>query len=170
MIQALSNVLPAFPHCNAHYDEAHQQVTEFPQLHIGIATMTEQGLMVPVIKHCQQHNLWSLAQEIQRLSEGARKQQLKAPELSGSTLTITSLGALGGLATTPIINSPEVCIIGINKLQQRPVVNNGDIVIRTMMNISASFDHRIVDGYDGAQLVQAIKQQLEQPATLFMQG
>lgn len=170
IIQALNNVLPNFPHCNAHYDEAQQQVTEFSQLHTGIATMTEKGLMVPVMKNCQNHNLWSLAQEIRRLSERARTQTLKASELSGSTLTITSLGALGGVATTPIINAPEVSIIGINKLQQRPIVQDGDIVIRMMMNISASFDHRVVDGYDGAQLVQAIKQQLEQPATLFMQG
>ena len=168
ILQALGNTLPDFPHCNAHYQEEQETVTEFPYFHAGIATMTPQGLMVPVIKYCERLTLWQRAAEITRLSEGANQQQLSADDMQGSTLTVTSLGALGGIATTPIINAPEVSVIGVNKMQERVVVHNGEMVIRKMMNISASFDHRIVDGADGARLVQAIKRQLEHPATLFL--
>lgn len=165
---ALVRVLPRFPHCNAHFDDETEVLTEYDAVHIGIATMTERGLMVPVLRHVEALDLWQVADELARQAEAVRAQRAQAADLKGSTITITSLGAIGGIATTPVINAPETAIIGINKLQQRPVVRDGDIVIRNMMNLSASFDHRIVDGYDGAQLVQALKQLLEQPGAIFV--
>ena len=123
---------------------------------------------MPVIKYCERLTLRQRAAKITRLSEGANNQQLSADDMQGSTLTVTSLGALEGIVTTPIINAPEVSVIGVNKMQERVVVHNGEMVIRKMMNISASFDHRIVDGYDGTRLIQIIKKQLEYPATLFL--
>ncbi|QIB64610.1 dihydrolipoamide acetyltransferase family protein [Kineobactrum salinum] len=165
---ALVRVLPRFPHCNAHFDDETEVLTEYEAAHIGIATMTERGLMVPVLRHVEALDLWQVADELARQGEAVRQQRAPAADLKGSTITITSLGAIGGIATTPVINAPETAIIGINKLQQRPVVRDGNIVVRSMMNISASFDHRIVDGYDGAQLVQALKQLLEQPGAIFV--
>ncbi|WP_101757582.1 dihydrolipoamide acetyltransferase family protein [Oceanicoccus sp. KOV_DT_Chl] len=166
IVQALSKTLPQFPHCNAHFDNDNNQVTEFKAVHIGIATMTDSGLMVPVIRHAQNLSLWQCAEQIEQLATGARHNQLTTQQLSGSTITITSLGKLGGIASTPIINAPETCIIGINKIQQRPVVIDNGIAIRSMMNISATFDHRIVDGFDGASLVLEVKNLLEHPTTL----
>ena len=120
--------------------------------------MTKNGLLVPVVRHVEALDLWQVATALARQTEAAREQRASAADLKGSTITITSLGAIGGIATTPVINAPETTIIGINKLQQRPMVRQGNIEVRNMMNLSASFDHRVVDGYDGAQLIQALKQ------------
>ncbi len=168
IVRALVNVLPQHSHCNAHYHAPSEELTVFNPVHVGIATMTEQGLTVPVVRHAEALDPWQCAAEIARLAEAVRAHRARPEELSGSTITITSLGTLGGLATTPVINAPETSIIGVNKLQQRPVVIDGELKIRTMMNLSASFDHRIVDGYHGAQLVQAVIKQLQNPALLFM--
>ncbi|MEZ0122856.1 MAG: dihydrolipoamide acetyltransferase family protein [Candidatus Reddybacter sp.] len=168
IMQALTKALPQFPHCNAHFDQENNLLTQHEAVHIGIATMTKAGLMVPVIKHCESLDIWQSASEVARVSQAARDGKSKNNELSGSTITITSLGAIGGIATTPIINAPETAIIGINKLQERPVVKDGAIVIRRLMNLSSSFDHRIVDGFDGAQLIQELKTLLENPTTIFL--
>lgn len=168
VMQALIKVSKQFPHCNAHYDEENERLTQYDELHLGIATMTDQGLLVPVVKHVQTLDIWQSAQQLTTLTKLARAGKASAAELTGSTLTITSLGAIGGIATTPIINAPQTCIVGINKMQQRPVVINGQITIRTMMNLSASFDHRIVDGYDGALMIQALKALLENPGAIFV--
>ena len=169
LIKALQKVLPRFPHCNARYDDETGTLTQYDALHAGIATMTESGLMVPVVKHCEALNLWQTADELARVAQAARDGRATKDELAGSTITISSLGAIGGIATTPIINAPETAIIGVNKLQERPVALNGELVVRTMMNLSCSFDHRIVDGFDGAQLVQALKKVLENPAAIFVE-
>ena len=137
-------------------------------MHVGIATQTDKGLMVPVIDHAEGHDLWTLATEISRLSAAARDGTVTLDELHGSTITITSLGALGGIVTTPVINYPEVAIIGVNKIVTRPVFADGAWVPREMMNLSSSFDHRVVDGWDAAQFVQRIKTLLETPALLFV--
>ncbi|RLA47777.1 MAG: hypothetical protein DRQ97_05420 [Gammaproteobacteria bacterium] len=168
LMQTLVKVLPEFPHCNARFDDETGALTQFEAVHVGVATMTDAGLMVPVVRHCESLNLWQSATEVARVSLAARDSKAIHGELSGSTITITSLGAIGGIATTPIINAPETSIIGVNKMQQRPVVKDGTFVVRTMMNLSASFDHRIVDGYDGAQLIQALKRALENPGTIFV--
>ncbi len=168
IMQALAKLLPEYPHCNAHFDDENDVLTEYEAVHVGIATMTDTGLMVPVIKHCESLDVWQSANEVLQVSQAAREGKANKAQLSGSTITITSLGAIGGIATTPIINAPETAIIGINKLQERPVVKDGIIVVRKMMNLSSSFDHRIVDGFDGAQLVQALKRLLENPATIFI--
>lgn len=165
---AMVKTLPRFPHCNARFDEEAQLLRQYQAVHLGVATMTDGGLMVPVVRHCDGLDLWQAAAEIGRVSRAAREGRAAQEELSGSTVTITSLGALGGLATTPVINAPETAILGINKMQQRPVVRDGTIVVSTMMNLSASFDHRIVDGYDGAQWVQALKAVLENPGAIFV--
>jgi len=168
LAQALVRVLPQFPHCNARFDDVADILTQHAAVHVGVATMTAGGLMVPVVRHCESLDLWQTAAEVARVSAAARDKKAAPAELSGSTITITSLGAIGGIATTPVINAPETAIIGVNKMQQRPVVIDGAIVVRTMMNLSASFDHRIVDGYDGAQLVQALKRLLENPGAIFV--
>lgn len=168
LLQALINVLPHYPHCNARYDDDADILTQYEGVHAGIATMTVGGLMVPVIKHCESLDLWQMASEIARVSQAARDGTARAEMLSGSTITLTSLGPIGGIATTPVINAPETSIIGVNKMQERPVVRNGMVVVRNMMNLSASFDHRIVDGFDGAQFVQALKKLLENPTRLFI--
>ena len=143
-------------------------MTRHGAVHLGMATQTNQGLMVPVIRDAQDKNIWQLAAEISRLAEGARNGGLKPEELSGSTLTLTSLGPLGGIATTPVINRPEVAIIGPNKIVERPVfAENGEIHARKLMNLSISCDHRVVDGYDAASYVQALKHLLETPVLLF---
>ena len=167
-LQALIKVLKMFPQCNALYDEEHGTLRQYAGIHAGIATQTDSGLKVPVIKHVESLDIWQCAAEIQRLAQAARNNTAKKEELSGSTITITSLGALGGIAVTPIINYPEVSIIGINKSQERAVVRNGQIVIRRMMNLSSCFDHRFVDGYDAAQMIQSMKKLLEHPATIFI--
>lgn len=158
------------PRLNATYDAAAQTLSVFDAVHLGIATQTDDGLIVPVVRHAEARGLWDLAAEIGRVASAARAGSATRQELSGSTITITSLGALGGLVTTPIINQPEVAIIGVNKLETRPVWRNGSFEPRQMMNLSSSFDHRIVDGWDAATFVQRIKAVLELPALLFVDG
>ena len=165
---ALARVLKDFPQCNAHYDQERNVIVRHQGIHLGIATQTSDGLKVPVVRHCEARTLEDLAGEIRRVSTAARDKTAKREELTGSTITITSLGRIGGVVTTPLINQPEVAIIGVNKAIERPVVINGQVVVRTMMNLSSCFDHRFVDGFDAAQMIQALKDLLEQPATIFM--
>lgn len=167
MIVAICKSLPQFPMLNATYDDEAGLVTRHGAVHLGMATQTPQGLMVPVLKDAQDKNIWQLAAEIARLATGARDGTAKAAELSGSTLTLTSLGPLGGIATTPVINRPEVAIIGPNKIVERPMIIDGEIQARKLMNLSISCDHRVVDGYDAASYVQALKHLLETPVLLF---
>ncbi|MEM1143556.1 MAG: dihydrolipoamide acetyltransferase family protein [Pseudomonadota bacterium] len=168
LIRALIRALPEFPHCNARYDDEGETLLQYAAVHVGIATMTPQGLMVPVLANAQELDVWEMASQIADLAERARNGRCTPAELGGSTITITSLGAIGGVVSTPVINAPETAIIGVNKMQRRPVVRGEQIVPRTMMNLSASFDHRIVDGFDGANLVQEIRQLLEHPSALFV--
>jgi len=165
---ALVRVLRDFPQCNAHYDAERGVIVRHSAVHLGVATQTPDGLKVPVVHDAQQRSLWGLADEIRRVSEAARTNKATREELSGSTITITSLGRLGGIASTPIINAPEVAIVGVNRAIERPVVRDGAIAIRLMMNLSSSFDHRFVDGYDAAAMIQALKECLEHPATIFI--
>lgn len=165
---ALVRVLQRFPQCNAHYDASRGVVLEHTAVHLGIATQTDEGLKVPVVHDAQRLDLWEMAQEIRRVTAAARAGTATRAELTGSTITVTSLGKLGGIASTPIINVPEVAIIGINRAVERPVVSGGSIIVRRMMNLSSSFDHRFVDGYDAAAMIQALKEFLEEPATIFI--
>jgi 2-oxoisovalerate dehydrogenase E2 component (dihydrolipoyl transacylase) len=167
MIVAICKALPDFPMINARYDDEAGVVTRSGAVHLGMATQTDAGLMVPVIRDAQTKNIWQLASEITRLAEAARTGKAKSEELSGSTLTITSLGPLGGIATTPVINRPEVAIIGPNKIVERPVFDGDDIRRAKLMNLSISCDHRVVDGWDAASFVQAVKKLLETPVLLF---
>ncbi len=167
LIVALCKALPDFPMINARYDDEAGVVTRHGAVHLGMATQTDAGLMVPVIRDAQAKNVWQLAGEITRLAEAARSGKAKSEELSGSTLTITSLGPLGGIATTPVINRPEVAIIGPNKIVERPIFVGDDIVRAKLMNLSISCDHRVVDGWDAASFVQAVKKLLETPVLLF---
>ena len=168
IVAALGRVLREFPQCNAHYDSARQLIVRHAAVHIGVATQTPEGLKVPVVRDAQGLPLPELAAALRRAAERARSGQATRAELGGSTLTITSLGRLGGIASTPIINAPEVAIIGVNKAVERPVVRHGAIVPRLVMNLSSSFDHRFVDGHDAAAMIQALKERLEHPATIFM--
>jgi 2-oxoisovalerate dehydrogenase E2 component (dihydrolipoyl transacylase) len=165
---ALVRALQDFPQCNAHYDKDRNVIVRHDAVHLGIATQTDDGLKVPVARHSEARSLEDLANEIRRVSSAARDNTATREELTGSTITISSLGKMGGIASTPIINQPEVGIIGVNKAVDRPMVQNGQIVVRRMMNLSSSFDHRFVDGYDAAALIQALKELLEQPALMFM--
>jgi len=165
---ALVRALAEFPQCNAHYDAERKVIIRHNAVHLGIATQTDDGLKVPVVRHAEARSLQDLSAEIRRVSAAARDNSAKREELSGSTITITSLGKLGGIVTTPIINLPEVAIIGVNKAVDRPMVVNDQVVIRRMMNLSSSFDHRFVDGYDAAAIIQCLKGYLEQPATIFI--
>jgi 2-oxoisovalerate dehydrogenase E2 component (dihydrolipoyl transacylase) len=165
---ALARVLEQFPQCNALYDRERNIISQHRSVHLGIATQTPDGLKVPVVKNSESRSLNDLASEMRRVAAAARANTAKREELMGSTITITSLGKQGGIVTTPVINLPEVAIIGVNKAVERPVVVNGQIVIRKMMNLSSSFDHRFVDGYDAAMMIQALKEMLEQPATIFI--
>jgi len=167
LIVALCRTLPAFPMLNARYDDEAGVVTRHGRVHLGMATQTDAGLMVPVIRDAQDKNVWQLASEITRLAEAARTGKATSQELSGSTLTVTSLGPLGGIATTPVINRPEVAIIGPNKIVERPVFHGDEIVRAKLMNLSISCDHRVVDGWDAASFVQAVKKLLETPVLLF---
>jgi 2-oxoisovalerate dehydrogenase E2 component (dihydrolipoyl transacylase) len=169
LIRALVKALPEFPQINARYDDDEGVLHMHGGVHVGIATQTPAGLMVPVLRHAEAMSLREIAQEIGRLSQAARDGSAKREELSGSTITITSLGPLGGIATTPVINHPEVAIIGPNKIVEKPVVSGQFISVRKVMNISSSFDHRIVDGYDAALFIQALKRQIEHPALIFME-
>jgi 2-oxoisovalerate dehydrogenase E2 component (dihydrolipoyl transacylase) len=168
LMRALVQALPAWPQINATFDDEAGVVHRHRPVHIGIATQTRDGLIVPVVRHAETLDLWSAAAEVARLAAAAREGKAAREDLSGSTITITSLGALGGVATTPVINHPEVAILGPNRIVERPVVRAGQVVVRKMMNLSASFDHRVVDGYDAAEFIQAVKAMLEHPATLFV--
>jgi 2-oxoisovalerate dehydrogenase E2 component (dihydrolipoyl transacylase) len=167
IVRALADALAGFPQCNAHYDAARNVLLRHAAVHAGIATQTPDGLKVPVVRDVAQRGLDDLAAEIRRVTEAARSGKARREELSGSTITVTSLGKLGGIVSTPILNAPEVAIIGINKAIDRVVVHDGQVAIRRMMNLSSSFDHRFVDGYDAAALVQALKLRLEVPEQIF---
>ncbi len=167
LIAAICKTLRDYPMLNARYDDEANVVTRFGAVHLGIATQTDAGLMVPVLRGAESLSVWDMASEIARLADAARSGKAKSEELSGSTLTLTSLGPLGGIATTPVINRPEVAIIGPNKIVERPMVVDGAVVIRKMMNLSISCDHRVVDGYDAASFVQALKRRIETPIYIF---
>lgn len=169
LIRALVRVLPEFPQINARYDDDAGVLHKFEGVHIGIATQTPGGLMVPVVHHAEARNIWDCARELARVSGAAKAGTATREEMSGSTITLTSLGALGGIASTPVINHPEVAIIAPNKLVDRPVAKGSFITVRKMMNLSSSFDHRIVDGYDAALFIQRVKRLLEHPALIFLE-
>jgi 2-oxoisovalerate dehydrogenase E2 component (dihydrolipoyl transacylase) len=169
LARAMVLALREFPHLNARYDDEHDTVTQYGAVHLGIAAQTPAGLMVPVIRHAETLDLWACAAEVSRLAESAKAGKASREELSGSTITLTSLGALGGIVTTPVINHPEVAIVGVNRLVERPVVRGGQVVVRKMMNLSSSFDHRVVDGLHAAEFIQMVRGMLENPATLFVE-
>ena len=167
MIVAICKAVPLFPMINARYDDEGGVVMRSGAVHLGIATQTDAGLMVPVIRDAQAKNVWQLASEITRLAAAARTGKATSAEMSGGTLTVTSLGPLGGIATTPVINRPEVAIIGPNRIIERPVFDGDDIRRAKLMNLSISCDHRVVDGWDAASFVQAVRKFLETPVLLF---
>ncbi|QQE82703.1 dihydrolipoamide acetyltransferase family protein [Pseudomonas putida] len=169
LVRALVVALRDFPQINATYDDEAQVITRHGAVHVGIATQGDNGLMVPVLRHAEAGSLWGNASEISRLASAARNNKASREELSGSTITLTSLGALGGIVSTPVVNTPEVAIVGVNRIVERPMVIDGQIVIRKMMNLSSSFDHRVVDGMDAALFIQAVRGLLEQPACLFVE-
>jgi 2-oxoisovalerate dehydrogenase E2 component (dihydrolipoyl transacylase) len=169
LARAMVVALRDFPQINARYDDEGGVVTRYGAVHIGIATQSDGGLMVPVMRHAEARDLWSMAAEIVRLAEAVRTGSASRDELSGSTITITSLGPLGGIVTTPVINHPEVGIVGVNRIVERPAIRNGAVVARKLMNLSSSFDHRVVDGMDAARFIQAVRALLEQPALLFVE-
>jgi len=168
LMRAMVRSLVHFPQINARFDDDAGVVRRHEGVHMGIATQTPTGLVVTVVRHAEALDIWDAATEVARLAAAAREGKATRDELSGSTITITSLGTLGGVATTPVINHPEVAIVGVNKMSERPMVRDGQIVVRKMMNLSSSFDHRVVDGVDAAEFVQRVRGFLEQPATLFM--
>jgi 2-oxoisovalerate dehydrogenase E2 component (dihydrolipoyl transacylase) len=168
VILALTRTLALHPQCNVRYDEARGVLVRHSAVHVGVATQTPDGLKVPVVRHAESLSLWELATAIRGSSERARSNRSSREELSGSTITVTSLGKLGGIASTPVINAPEVAIVGLNKAVERPVVVHGAIAVRRIMNLSSSFDHRFVDGYDAAAMIQTLKAYLEHPATIFI--
>ncbi|HEY1392016.1 MAG TPA: dihydrolipoamide acetyltransferase family protein, partial [Methylibium sp.] len=170
LVRALVLALREHPEINARFDDEAGVVTRYGAAHVGIATQTAAGLMVPVLSHAETHDLWSAAAEIARLAEAARSGKIVRDELSGSTITISSLGPLGGIVTTPVINHPEVAIIGVNRIVERPTMRNGAVVPRLLMNLSSSFDHRVVDGMNAAEFVQALRGYLESPASLFIEA
>ena len=165
---ALVKGLGQRPECNALYDDEAGVVTRHEGVHLGIATQTDRGLYVPVVKHVEAMDIWSAAAEMGRVTQATRDGKAGADDLSGSTFTITSLGRMGGLGATPIINKPEVGILGVHNAKDRAVVIEGRVEVRRIMNLSSSWDHRVVDGHDGASLVQLLKSMLEHPATIFM--
>ncbi|MCM2253565.1 MAG: 2-oxo acid dehydrogenase subunit E2 [Ramlibacter sp.] len=169
LMRAVASAVREFPQMNAHFDDSAGVVTRYGAVHMGIATQTSAGLMVPVVRQAQSLDLWDSAAEIARVAEAARKGRATRDELTGSTITISSLGALGGIVSTPIINAPEVAIIGVNRIALRPMMVGGAVVPRQMMNLSSSFDHRVVDGQHAAEFVQALRGLLESPATLFIE-
>jgi 2-oxoisovalerate dehydrogenase E2 component (dihydrolipoyl transacylase) len=170
LMRALVKTLGEQPGVNATFDDDAGIITRHSAVHIGIATQTPAGLTVPVVRHAEARTIWDSAAELTRLADAARNGTAAREELSGSTITITSLGALGGIVTTPIINHPEVAIVGVNKILTRPVWDGVQFIPRKMMNLSSSFDHRIVDGWDAAVFVQRIKALLETPALIFIEG
>ncbi|GHD01239.1 hypothetical protein GCM10007320_59420 [Pseudorhodoferax aquiterrae] len=169
LARALVIALRDFPQMNARFDDDAGVVTRFEAVHLGMATQTDNGLLVPVLRHAEAMDPWACAREIARLAEAGRSGKAGRDELSGSTITISSLGPLGGLVTTPVINHPEVAIVGVNKIVERPVFRGGAVVGRKLMNLSSSFDHRVVDGMDAAQFIQAVRALLETPALLFVE-
>ena len=168
IMQALVKALAQRPECNALYDDEAGVVTRHEAINLGIATQTDRGLYVPVVKHVEAMDIWQSAEEMVRVTQATRDGKAGVDDLTGSTFTITSLGRLGGLGATPIINKPEVGILGVHNATERAVVRNGQVVVRRIMNLSSSWDHRVVDGHDGASLVQLVKSYLEHPATIFM--
>ena len=168
LARAMVLALRQFPQINARYDDDAGVVTRYEAVHLGIAAQTDGGLMVPVLRHAESLDLWASAAGIARVAEGAKSGKLGRDELTGSTITLTSLGALGGIVSTPVINHPEVAIVGVNRMVERPMLKNGQVVARQLMNLSSSFDHRVVDGMDAAQFIQAIRALLETPALLFV--
>lgn len=170
LIRAIVSAVREQPQLNAHFDDEAGILSQFGGVHVGIATQTPNGLMVPVVRHAEANSLWDNAREIARLAGAAREASAERGELTGSTITITSLGPLGAIATTPIINHPEVAIVGVNKMSIRPWWDGQQFVPRKMMNLSSSFDHRVIDGYDAAVFVQKLKTLLEKPAMLFVEG
>ena len=169
LVRAVVLAVREFPMVNARFDDEAGVVTRHAAVHAGIATQTPAGLVVPVLRDAQAHDLWSSAAEIARLAESARSGKAVRDELSGSTITITSLGKLGGIVTTPVINHPEVAIVGVNRVAERPVIRDGGVVARLLMNLSSSFDHRVVDGADAASFIQRVRELVEHPATLFVE-
>ena len=169
VMRALILAVRQFPQINARYDDEGGVTTHYGAVHLGIATQSEAGLMVPVVRHAETRDLWACAAEVTRLADAARSGKATRDELSGSTITITSLGALGGIVTTPVINHPEVAIVGVNRMVERPMIRNGAVVARLMMNLSSSFDHRVVDGLHDGEFVELIRGYLEWPATLFVE-
>jgi len=169
LMRAVVVALRDFPQINAHFDDTAGVLKRHGAVHIGVATQTGAGLLVPVVRHAQDLDLWASAAELGRVAEAARSGKATREDLTGSTITITSLGALGGIVTTPIINHPEVAIVGVNRMVLRPVMRGGAVVPRQMMNLSSSFDHRVVDGQVAAEFVQALRGLLEVPATLFIE-
>jgi 2-oxoisovalerate dehydrogenase E2 component (dihydrolipoyl transacylase) len=168
IIAALVRALQDFPQCNAHYDAERGVIVRHRAIHVGIATQTPDGLLVPVLRHAESLSITQIAAEVRRLAGNARDRKSPREELTGSTITVSNLGKLGGIASTPVINAPEVAIIGVNNALERPVIQHGAIVVRRMMNLSSSFDHRFVDGFDAAAMIQALKSMLEHPATIFI--
>lgn len=170
LMRAMVRTIDEQPVVNATFDDDAGIISRHAAVHIGIATQTPAGLTVPVVRHAEARGIWECAAELVRLAEAARTGSALREELSGSTITITSLGAMGGIATTPIINHPEVAIVGVNKIMTRPVWDGSQFIPRKMMNLSSSFDHRVVDGWDAATFVQRIKVLLETPALIFIES
>ena len=168
VVQAIVRAVREFPQVNARFDDEAGVLTQFDAVHVGIATQTDAGLMVPVLRDAQARDLWSCAVEIARLAEGARGGRMARDELTGSTITVTSLGRLGGIVSTPVINHPEVAIVGVNRIALRPAIVGGAVMPRQLMNLSSSFDHRVIDGAQAAAFVQSLRAMLQQPATLFI--
>jgi 2-oxoisovalerate dehydrogenase E2 component (dihydrolipoyl transacylase) len=168
LMRAMVKAIADQPHLNAHYDDDAGIIHQYGGVHIGIAAQTPAGLVVPVVRHAEARDIWDCGAEVSRLAEAAKAGTASREDLSGSTITITSLGAMGGIVTTPVINHPEVAIVGVNKIVMRPVWDGATFVPRRMMNLSSSFDHRIVDGWDAAVFVQRIKALLETPAMIFV--
>ena len=168
IMMALAKIMPEHPECNGHFYDEDGVVHRHEAVHIGIATQTDRGLYVPVVKNVEAMDVWQAASDLIRVSGDARAGTSSLDDLTGSTFTITSLGRDGGLGATPIINHPEMAILGVHKAREKPVVRNGQIVVRRMMNLSSSFDHRVIDGADGAKLIQHLKRMLEHPAMIFM--
>ena len=169
LARAVVLAVEEFPQMNARFDDDAGVVTRYQPVHLGIATQTDNGLMVTVVRHAEAQDLWGFSREVTRLADAARSGKAAREELSGSTITISSLGPLGGLVTTPVINHPEVAIIGVNRIFERPMFQNGNVVARQLMNLSSSFDHRVVDGMDAARFIQAVRALLEHPAMLFVE-
>jgi 2-oxoisovalerate dehydrogenase E2 component (dihydrolipoyl transacylase) len=169
LMRAIVKAVGEQPMVNAHYDDEANVIHRHGGIHIGVATQTAAGLMVPVVRHAEARDLWDCAEELNRLAQAAKDGSAARDELSGSTITVTSLGALGGIASTPVINPPEVAIVGVNKMEMRPVWDGQQFVPRKMMNLSSSFDHRVIDGWNAATFVQRIKTLLETPAMIFLE-